>query len=138
MLDGLNCTVSLGESKVFVRVGIIIYALAAWMLLTSGLATSVKLLFLLLLMLFNFYIIKHPYPMPGYRQLNFQQSRWYLLNKQGAWEIYLNHRVILEAGLFFLLELKNLQKRQVLVIFFDQLPLEQYRMIRILQKIEKY
>lgn len=135
MLPWLNCTVTLGKSKNFARLALLIYLAATWMLLTSGLLLFIKVVLCLLVIAMILLILAHPYPEPAYRALHYYQESWHLDDKRGKTATYTQHRVLLEAGVFFLLELRSTSQRKVLIIFFDQLAHEQYRMLRVLQRI---
>lgn len=130
-----NCTITLGKSLNFARLGLMIHLAALVMLLFSGLPLVIKIALVITMLAMACSILLHPYPALGFSSLRFYQARWHLQHKQGHTERYERHRVMLEAGLFFLLELSNPDKRRVIVIFFDQLPHEQYRMLRVLQRI---
>jgi hypothetical protein len=77
-----------------------------------------------------------------FEKLGFQAKKWYFQNKDGATLHYDKIAVILEAGIFFLLECSMLPepgsskiKTKVYLVFFDQINREDYRILRLLEKI---
>lgn len=53
---------------------------------------------------------------------------------QGNKISYEKHRVILDVGLFFLLEVRKDGFRKVFVIFFDQLTADEYRLLKFIEQ----
>lgn len=80
-------------------------------------------------------IIKDPKPYPNYSMLSYNQNAWHLHDENEQEQSYEKAEIILDAGLFFLLVLINDQKRNYLVVFFDQIDVENYRLLNIMQKI---
>lgn len=70
-----------------------------------------------------------------FKKLIFQSGKWLLLDKHGQDFIYEKHRVILEAGIFFLLELSNDDEQKTIVIFFDQIAADDYRSLKLIEKV---
>ncbi len=87
----------------------------------------------LIIKLVSIYI--YPCPYRDFNQLIFVQDEWRLFDKYGAQFNYQKHRLILDCGLFFLMELSHETKHRVMVIFFDQLSLDDYRSLQLIEKI---
>ena len=118
-----------------------IHAVAAILLWTSGLEFSVKLLGSLLLLVQGGLICKTPSPGSPYATLEYNQKQWALIHQQGSIQLFSSHRVLIDARLFFVLHLSNKDlsssfSTKTLVVFFDQISRENYRTLRILEKID--
>jgi hypothetical protein len=116
------------------------YGLAAGLLLTSGMSLVGKLLGVLVLLIPFLTFLKNLSPNSRYLKLERVSSGWRLAHKDGSIELFESHRVLVETGLFFIVRLfchslEGSGSQRVLVIFFDELPPEDYRALRILEKI---
>lgn len=113
----------------------VLYGFAAYSLFGSGVSIVGKLLCDLMLIFSMVYIVKNPRPYQRFQQLDYVSSQWILTSKAGDRQQFDRHRVLLDVGIFFLLYLSSAENAQVLVIFFDQISAEDYRSLRILEKI---
>ena len=105
------------------------------MLLTSGIGFLGQSLFSFVL-LFQWVVIwKNPTPQPRYLSLEYLNKKWFLIQKEEPTELFTQHRVLIEAGLFFVLHLSSEDSRKTVVVFFDQISPDNYRALRILEKI---
>lgn len=130
-----NYTVVFGKSTDYLRLMAVVYVLAWFMLLTSGLGIIGKLLSSLLLLIQWFLIWRNPTPQPRCLSLEYLNKKWFLIQKDGRTKLFTHHRVLVEAGLFFILYLFSDNSHKVVVIFFDQILPDNYRALRILEKI---
>lgn len=110
-------------------------AIAVILVLASGLPFSIKLAATLMLFAAVYYCIRQPSPHPQFRLLVYDGSQWILTDNQDNTVFFERHRVIFETGLFFVLELRQEKRYQLLVIFFDQMVEDQYRVLKIIEKI---
>lgn len=113
----------------------LIYVLSLLALLLSGFNWGIKLATAILLIFAYALIYKAPRPTGNYTHLHYKNSQWVLTNAQQEELIFTKHRILLEIGLFFLLQLSAEKKNKVLVVFFDQLSTAQYKHLKILEKI---
>ena len=81
------------------------------------------------------YLLKNPTPESRFIKLAYLNKQWVLWQKEGSTLEYTHHRVLFEAGLFFILHLSKESSQKRLVIFFDQIRPENYRVLRILEAI---
>ena len=130
-----NYTVAFGKSIDYLRLMAVIHGIAVFMLLTSGIGVVGKLFGVSILLLQCFFIWSNPTPEPRYLQLEYLNKKWFLLQKNGNTQLFTQHRVLIECGLFFILHLSSEKSRKTLVIFFDQILSDDYRALRILEKI---
>ncbi len=70
----------------------------------------------------------------AFKQLDFQSGKWFLYDKNGSQHTYEKHRVVIEAGIFFLLELSTSAEKITKTVFFDQLSADDYRTLKLLEK----
>lgn len=109
----------------------LVYLAALFILWLSSFFFVFKLLISLLLA--GFFVLRivyssSPYPVPV--QLVAAQEKWVLTLKNQQPEIYDHYKIMLDAGLFFLLRLSSAQQTRVLTVFFDQISAEDYRVIK--------
>lgn len=135
MLSLSKCNITLSKSTLYLRLISLIYGFTALMLINSQLNWLVKSIFLIYLLCHLFTIIYNPKPHANLKELNFLQDKWRLVNAENETSYYKAQRVMLNTGLFFLLELSNESERKVVIIFSDQITSEDYRLLRLIEKI---
>lgn|SRR3990167_4702933 len=82
------------------------------------------------------YLWRNPYPHPQLAALMMQDAadaRWLLLYKHGGQQIFMQHKCLIEMGLFFLLELSSETDKKLMVVFFDQLAVNDYKLLCVLE-----
>jgi hypothetical protein len=135
LLNSFNCTINLGKSFIFLRVVLLIYSLATFMVVWSAWAIWLKLLCVLALVGMSLATCYKPTPYPHYSKLVYQHKKWFLYEaKDNYSQCFEGLRLVLNIGLFFMLELKSEGKTQILLIFHDQIPPDMYRNLRIHEK----
>jgi hypothetical protein len=113
----------------------LLQAFAIGMMYYSDLSILIKLgVSLLLLTHLVSFLFDRKQVLP-YEKLVFHQNEWLLYNRDQIEGPYQTHRILLEAGIFFLLQLRLDQKQRLVVIFFDQIEADEYRTLRILEKM---
>jgi len=128
-------TLRLAKSRQFIRLLIAINCFAFWMMYQSGFPVIIKAGLAAILLLQSFRLLRDQSLAIGERQLIRQNDQWLLDGKSGIEGPFDKHGVVLEAGLFFLLRLSSDDKKRLLVIFFDQVDTDDYRTLRILEKM---
>ena len=134
MLNLSNGSISLVKSGSFIRLAIFVHAAAIYILWCSAFLVHVKLIVSLLLLVILRKILLDPSGSISFKQLDFQSGKWFLYDKDGRQYIYEKHCVVIEAGIFFLLELSNTAEKINKTVFFDQLSAEDYRTLKLLEK----
>ncbi|WP_419418709.1 protein YgfX [Legionella sp. D16C41] len=130
-----RCIIELNKSTIYLRLSVIVYSFSAYMVLNSQLWWFIKssLVFYLIITLISIYA--NPIPYSYVIKLFFSNNEWFL-NNQFSDEIrYQKHKIILDCGLFFLLKLISYEKNKVLIIFSDQLTNNDYRALKLIEKI---
>lgn len=135
MLHLSRLSIEFKKSNLYLRLALLIHSFALLVVYLSGCWLWIKLLFALILVRQWLAIKRWPCPTAEYSQLDFSMNTWSLTDRTGNRFHYDKHRVILNAGLFFLLELREEQQRKLLVIFFDQLEKEDFRRLKLIEKI---
>lgn len=134
MLNLSNGTITLSESNYFTRLAMLVHISALYILGCSAFLLSVKLILALFLFITLCKIIRDPSHSIAFKQLDFQSGKWFLYDKNGTQCIYERHRIVIEAGIFFLLELSNADEKITKTVFFDQLSATDYRTLKLLEK----
>lgn len=93
-----------------------------------------KLLSFIVLCLNTIYLYFYAYPAPQVKQLAFICDHWMLEDKQGRHFRFEQHRIVIDLGLFFLLQLRG-KKKKTMLIFSDQLNASTYRVLKILERV---
>lgn len=134
MLNLSSGTIKLSKSRYFTRLAIFVHSAALYILWCSAWLLSGKLCISLILISMLCMVLLNPSCSMAFTQLDFQSGKWFLYDKNGWQFTYERHRVILEAGIFFLLELSNSEEKTTKTVFFDQFPAEDYRALKLLEK----
>lgn len=132
MLNLSNCTITLGRSASYIRLAILIHLGAAILLLGSAFILFLKWVLLLLLLLQMLHILNNPIPHANYLKLIYKGGCWFLICKEGESLLYEKARVLIHVGLFILVELRTETRRQVMIVFMDQMTINEYRVLRII------
>ena len=135
MLNTLSCKISLDSSPYYARVALLIFFSALVLLFNSSFIWPLKAFLAALLLLQLIPIITKPIPHPKYKMISQDKSGWLLHGINGQEMIFDKVRIIIDTGLFFLLELSTEEKSQLLVVFSDQLTKDNYRLLNIYTKI---
>ena len=80
-------------------------------------------------------IINNPIPNPHYSMLSYKSQKWFLHDIDDQPIPFERARVVINTGLFFLLELSISSKRKFIVIFSDQIANDDCRLLNIIEKI---
>lgn len=62
-------------------------------------------------------------------------SNWQLHDVHGQQKTYTKMRVVMSAGLFFLVEFSHEKQRKLVVIFSDQISKKDFRLLNVIGKI---
>ena len=135
MLNLSRCTIVFTRSENYLRLSLIIYFFALVMVCTSAFWLFFKLLFSLILLGQLLSIWHQPFPTSTYTHLDYFMNEWSLTHKNGQQFFYDRHRIMLDAGFFFLLELTEENHKKILVVFFDQLKKDDYRILKLVEKL---
>lgn len=126
--------INLAKSRDYNRLLFLIHAIAVAAVVISGVMLIFKILAVAFLLLAGCVLWHHP----GNRcqQLVHGHGSIYYMDMQGKKTSYETHRVILDVGLFFLLEVRGEGFRKLLVIFFDQLTADDYRLLKHIEQAD--
>jgi hypothetical protein len=111
------------------------YASALLMLFYSSCFFVLKILIIFFLVAKLLQILINPRPYPDYQMLSYNKTGWCLHDQNQQELLYEKAVIVIDAGLFFLLRLTEAKKSKYLVVFFDQIDEESYRLLNIMQKI---
>lgn len=131
MLPLSNFTIVLNQSKDYLRCSLFIHVLAMIVLLRSALSPLMISAFLLVLVIFLVQIIRSKVPLPKYQKLSYHPGYWLLHEVSGKQTKYEQAAIGFDGGVFLLLTLSGINPRKNLVIFKDQITMEQYRILKL-------
>lgn len=131
MLNLSNCTIKLGKSANYLRIALLLYVCALLLVLSSNWALLLKLIIGILLLSQLIQIIRYPVPHSHYLMLIYNGKDWLLHDRKERQTSYRKLRIVIDTGLFFLLELQNENQRKMIVIFSDQVTKNDYRLLKI-------
>lgn len=135
MLILSECNIVLGKSNNYCRFSLVIYGLACFILCSSSLFFLAKLVGLCFLLYQLIKIFLNPFPDPRFREIVYKAKKWILYETNGHMQHFEKHRVILDMGICFLLEFTQQRQRKTMVVFFDQLQQDDYRQLKLIEKI---
>lgn len=67
--------------------------------------------------------------------LEYRQGLWYFAPHSDKQHIFSQHRIVLQAGIFFVMALSSEKSRHMLVVFFDQIQDDDFKWLMLLEKI---
>lgn len=70
--------------------------------------------------------------MPKLKQLTYQAGHWFLHEVSGLEKKYQRVLIGFDGGIFMILKLMGIGREKTVVVFFDQISPEQYRMLRFI------
>ena len=135
MLNTLSCKISLDRSPCYAKIALLIFLFSLVLLFNSSFIWPLKAFLAALLSLQLMATIIKPIPHPKYKLISQDKRGWLLHSINGKEMIFNKVRIIIDTGLFFLLELSTEEKSQILVIFLDQISEDNYRLLNINTKI---
>lgn len=134
LLNLSNHRILLGKSRCYARLAFLIYLSSLFLLFYASGMAVLKIFLALCLILQLARILKNPRPYPKYQMLSYSNMGWLIHDKFNHQIPFESTRIVIDAGLFFLLELSQASKRRYLVVFFDQLSNDSYRFLNIKEK----
>lgn len=126
----LKCNLIFGRSALFLRIVLVLYVLAIFMVWQSGFGWMLRILCSMLLIAQGIYWYKKPYPSGIYEKLAYTHGSWLLwMHKKEPLVIH-NLRFLFDTGLFLILQCKGVEGQKNVLIFYDQLEEEDHRNLR--------
>ncbi len=135
MYNVFNCSITLGKSKTFLRLSVLIHVVALAVIAYSAWSIGLKLLVVFILILSLTATVLNPCPQTRYTQLRYNKGQWKLSHRKGQEKEYNKLRFLVDTGFFFLLELHQIPERKLLIMFHDQLTETELRILKIYEKI---
>jgi hypothetical protein len=117
------------------RMSFLVHGFAIYMLYYSIFPFYIKVTGSLFLIFVLIYIVHRQGQLSAIRQVSFELEKCTLTCKNGHKLIYDTYRVVLDVGIFFLLEFSGANSRKTIVVFFDQISPSEYRSLKLLEKI---
>lgn len=132
-----TCAIDFKPSIVYRRSLFLLYGFTIWMVLQAAFPLVLKLVLTIWLIAQCCKAYRIASPCTPYQRLIYFMDEWVLIDAKQIRHDFDQHRILLDAGLFFILELSRPQEKRRLMIFHDQLPFEKYRRLRLLQKLRR-
>ncbi|WP_162263121.1 protein YgfX [Legionella rubrilucens] len=137
MSDEFNYRITLNKSPHYLYLLVLLNTTASGLLIHSGLSWGVCLPLIIILLIVLFLGIRTPYPAGNYREFTHQGGTWHLLSPQST-QTFARHRLLLHTGLFMLVKFLSEDRQKVLVIFCDQLGQDDYRHLKLIEKVKQH
>jgi hypothetical protein len=135
LLSLSRCIIKLSKSTSYSRLAFILSFFSAYLVINCQFWWLIKISLLGYLGFKFIYIYLNPFPYSDLIQFAFIKDEWILSYSVKPQLNYQKHRIVLDCGLFFLLEFSNETKRKIMVIFFDQLSPDDYRALCLIEKL---
>lgn len=120
-----------GFSRHYFRLSLIIHGFALYILWLSDFSTLIQVLVSIGLV----YQMSVKPALP-FMKLEYRDKNWLLWEKETAVTRFQTFHILLDTGLFFIIQFKSGRKRKKRVIFYDQIEIEAYRNLRRFEKIQ--
>ncbi|WP_375232620.1 protein YgfX [Legionella jordanis] len=134
LLNSLNCKLKLDKSFIFLRLVLLVYGVAFFIVFNTNWFVGFKCSIFLLLALSLLRIILQPIPYPNYQLLFYDQKKWWVQNNKGQINDFEELRVLMTTGLFHVISLTKPKHTTRFIIFSDQISPDMYRLLRIQEK----
>lgn len=132
MLPLSDFTIKFSQSKDYIRSAFLLHLLAMVVLARSGLPLMMKFFLGSLLVFLYIHITRDQSPITSYQKLSYHPGGWILHGGKDKGIKYERVYIIFEGGVFILLQLSGINPRKTLVIFNDQMTINQYRTLKFL------
>ncbi len=131
MLPSSDFTITLRQSNDYARLVFIIHLFAMLVLLQSAIPVSLIITGFLVLLICMAPLVRSKIPNPKYQSLSYRAGFWLLGARNGKEPKYEQAYVSFDGGFFILLTLTGAGSPKTLVIFNDQLKVDQMRTLRL-------
>lgn len=120
-----------GKSRVYLRFVLVLYVFSIALIFYSSIYSVIKLT-LALIILIRFYLdFTHQSPCPTIHEIREGKQKWILLMNNGNSIDYDEASILIHNTLFQLIELSCLKKKKLLILFNDQIPVRQLRLLHL-------
>lgn len=124
-------TIEPGESKVYSRLLLVAYLLSIVLVMCSSFYLLIKFILIGLIS----YLLKNDWlnkqSEHAIEKIQFIANTWVLVSRNGKKHRYAKAQVLLNNTLFQLIEFTESQHKRVVVLFHDQVPSEQSRLLHL-------
>lgn len=122
-------------SPTFFRLSLVCYGLVIVCIGKSGFYMPIAIALVMACVVHLFFLYRNPAPYPAIKKLWVRMGEYHLIEQDGRVHIYESAVVLLRCGVFFLLHLQGAEGSRTLVLFFDQIPADAFRLLCFLEKI---
>lgn len=131
LLLSSEIAIKLQKSSVYLRLVIVLYLLSTVLIVHSSLYLLIKLvlIFLILIQLKSDFI--HQAPNQDIVEIKHRMGKWILEMRDGNTHAYEQACILIHNPLFQLLKLSDTNKSKFLILFNDQIPTAQLRLLHL-------
>lgn len=125
-----------GKSKVYLRFIIVLYFFSIALICYSSIYCIIKLTLTLIILTQFWSDFNHQSPCSAIQEIRGDRQKWIVLMNNGSNLLYDDASILIHNTLFQLIELSNLKTRKLLVLFNDQIPVRQLRLLHLKTSIK--
>ncbi|KTC75581.1 hypothetical protein Lbir_0301 [Legionella birminghamensis] len=127
MYNSLSNGIELSRSANYIKLALFLYLFAFMMLMNASFGIFIKAILSVAVSVQLRLLIKSPYP-GGRLNLQYLNEEW-IIHRNSQTQIFTKRRLLLNTGVFFLLEFSSPTQRIVIPVFLDQLSSTEFRSI---------
>ena len=137
MLPSSDFTILFRKSKDYLRCAFLIHVLAIIILIHSSISLLISIPLIVFLVLSMLKIARSSIPLPDYYKITYHPGYWLLHSTSSKRMKFERASIGFDGGLFVLLRLTGIYRQKTIVIFKDQITLDQYRVLKLISRNEK-
>lgn len=126
-------TISLSKSRSYVRLSLSFCLLALGLVLVSGLYLLVKLFLIAYIYSLFRAVHQNPNPCPLIQEIRLLSDQWVLTLTDGQHQSYEFRSILIHNPVFQIIKLSSTNKNKILILFNDQIPTQQLRLLHLNQ-----
>jgi len=120
-----------GKSRVYLRFVLVLYFFSIALICYSSIYLVIKLTFTFIILIKLYFDFTHQSPCPTILEIREGKQKWILLMNNGSSFDYDEASILIHNTLFQLIELSCLKKKKLLILFNDQIPIRQLRLLHL-------
>lgn len=123
--------IKLGKSKSYFRFVLILYLISGVFVVYSSIYLVLKLILILLIFILLRFDFVHQSPCSAIQEIQYCKKEWVLVTDNGSAQCYDEAHILIHNILFQLIKLSRSNKNKLLVLFNDQIPTTQLRLLHL-------
>ncbi|MFT4057942.1 MAG: hypothetical protein QM652_00175 [Legionella sp.] len=131
MLHLSEITIKPGDSRLYWRLVLVLYLLTIFLVIFSSLFWIIKLVLVGIIAVLLRVDWTDRRPNNGIKEIQFINGKWLLYLNNGKKLLYKEVQVLIHNPLFQLIQFSHEQHKRLIVLFHDQIPKEQWRLLHL-------